>query len=168
MTQTDDLLRNNARYADAFAKGDLPAAPARRVAVLACMDARLDPARVLGLDEGEAHVIRNAGGVATGDAIRSLAISQHLLGTEEVMLIHHTRCGMLGLSDEDFAERLEREAGERPPWRARGFSDLERSVRDSIACLEQSPFLPRRDRIRGFVYDVETGRLREVSDPRAS
>jgi carbonic anhydrase len=168
MTQIDDLLRLNARYADGFTKGDLPAPPARRVAVLACMDARLDPARVLGLDEGEAHVIRNAGGVVTDDAIRSLAISQHLLGTEEVMLIHHTRCGMLGLSDEDFAERLEREAGARPPWQALGFSDLERSVRDSIARLERSPFLPRRDRIRGFVYDVETGRLREVSDQGAS
>ena len=167
MTQTDDLLGNNARYAGDFRKGDLAAPPARRVAVLACMDARLDPARILGLEEGDAHVIRNAGGVVTDDAVRSLAVSQHLLGTKEVMLIHHTRCGMLGLSDEEFAARLEREAGERPPWRARGFADLEQSVRDSIGRLERSPFLPHRDRIRGFVYDVESGMLREVSDQRS-
>jgi carbonic anhydrase len=167
MTQTDELLRNNGRYADAFGKGKLPAPPARRVAVLACMDARLDPARILGLEEGDAHVIRNAGGVVTDDAVRSLAVSQHLLGTEEVMLIHHTRCGMLGLSDEEFASRLEREAGERPPWRALGFADLEQSVRDSIGRLERSPFLPHRDRIRGFVYDVESGMLHEVSDQRS-
>jgi len=165
MSQIDELLRNNARYAAAFANGGLAAPPARRVAVLACMDARLDPARVLGLEEGDAHVIRNAGGVVTDDAIRSLAISQHLLGTEEVILIHHTRCGMLGLSDDEFGARLERESGERPPWPALGFDDLEQSVRNSIDRLERSPFLPHRDRIRGFVYDVESGRLHEVPDP---
>jgi carbonic anhydrase len=136
--------------------------PSKRVAVLACMDARLIPTRVLGLDEGEAHVIRNAGGVVTDDAIRSLAISQNLLGTEEIVLIHHTDCGMLTFTDEDFANKLEEETGQRPEWSAHAFSDLEGDVRDSIARLKESPFIPNKDSIRGFVYDVKTGELREI------
>src|SRR5437660_8100080 len=132
MSVTDDLVRNNDSYAQSFKKGDLPLPPAKKLAVVACMDARLDVHKILGLEEGDAHVFRNAGGVVTDDAIRSLAISQRLLGTKEVILIHHTRCGMLGLSDDEFGARLERESGERPPWPALGFDDLEQSVRNSI------------------------------------
>ena len=163
MSQTDQLLENARSYAERFEKGDLPLPPSRRIAVLACMDARLIPTRVLGLDEGEAHVIRNAGGVVTDDAIRSLAISQNLLGTEEIILIHHTDCGMLTFTDEEFADRLEQETGQRPGWRAQAFSDLEQDVRDSLAHLKESPFIPKKDSIRGFVYDVKTGELREVT-----
>ena len=144
-------------------KKDLPAAPARKLAVIACMDARLDPARILGLEEGDAHVIRNAGGVVTDDEIRSLAISQHLLGTEEIVLIHHTDCGMLTITDEEFAQRLEKETGERPHWRAHAFSDLDQNVRDSVRMIRESPFVPRTDNVRGYVYDVRTGELREVA-----
>jgi carbonic anhydrase len=144
-------------------KGDLPLPPGRKIAVLACMDARLDPARVLGLEEGDAHVIRNAGGVASDDAIRSLAISQHLLETEEIVILHHTDCGMLTFSDNEFAERLESETGSRPGWNAQAFEDLDIDVRDSIERIKDSPFVPRTDKVRGFVYEVETGRLREVS-----
>jgi len=162
VTQTDDLLGNAGRYAEGFQKGDLPMPPARRVAVVACMDARLDPARVLGLEEGDAHVIRNAGGIIGDEEIRSLAISQRKLGTREIVLIHHTDCGMLGLEDEEFAQELEREAGVRPPWRAGGFADLDQDVRDSIARIKESPFIPHTDSVRGFVYEVESGRLREV------
>jgi carbonic anhydrase len=146
-----------------FDKGDPPLPPARKLAVLACMDARLDPAKVLGLDEGDAHVIRNAGGVLSDDAIRSLAISQNLLGTDEIVLIHHTDCGMLTFTDEEFARKLEEETGERPEWRAHAFEDLEDNVRQSIDRIRRSPFIPRTDNVRGFVYEVETGRLREVS-----
>jgi carbonic anhydrase len=163
MTEIDTLLANNESYASSFDKGDLPGPPGGRVAVLACMDARLDPARVLGLEEGDAHVIRNAGGVVTDDALRSLAISQHLLGTEEIMLIHHTQCGMLTFTDEEFADRMESETGSRPRWRPHAFSDLEQNVRDSIARIREDPFVPRTDHVRGFVYEVETGQLREVS-----
>jgi carbonic anhydrase len=131
--------------------------------VLACMDARLDPARILGLAEGDAHVIRNAGGVVSDDALRSLAISQNLLGTEEIVLIHHTDCGMLTFTDEEFASRLEDETGERPEWPVHTFDDLEQNVRDSIERIRSSPFVPHTDKVRGFVYEVETGRLREVS-----
>jgi carbonic anhydrase len=159
----DDLLKNNEAYAASFDKGDLPLPPGRKIAVLACMDARLDPARVLGLEEGDAHVIRNAGGVVSDDAIRSLAISQHLLGTEEIVILHHTDCGMLTFSDNEFAERLESETGSRPGWNAQAFEDLDIDVRDSIERVKDSPFVPRSDRVRGFVYEVETGRLREVS-----
>jgi carbonic anhydrase len=127
------------------------------------MDARLDPAKVLGLAEGDAHVIRNAGGVVSDDALRSLAISQNLLGTEEIILIHHTDCGMLTFTDEEFAAKLEDETGQRPEWRAHAFADLEQNVRDSVERLKSSPFVPRTDKVRGFVYEVETGRLREVS-----
>ena len=163
MSTTDELLKNNETYAASFDKGDLPLPPGRKVAVLACMDARLDPARVLGLEEGDAHVIRNAGGVVSDDAIRSLAISQHLLGTEEIVILHHTDCGMLTFSDNEFAERLESETGSRPGWNAQAFEDLDIDVRDSIERIKDSPFVPRTDRVRGFVYEVETGRLREVS-----
>jgi carbonic anhydrase len=141
------------------------AKPAKRLAVLACMDARLLPLRILGLEEGDAHVIRNAGGIATDDAIRSLAISQHLLDTEEVIVIQHTDCGMTRFSDDEFAERMEREAGQRPPWRARAFDDLEASVRASVERIRETPFVPRTERVRGYVYEVETGQLREVEDP---
>jgi carbonic anhydrase len=162
-TLTDDLLAHNAAYVSTFDKGDLPLPPARKLAVLACMDARLDPAKILGLDEGDAHVIRNAGGVVSEDALRSLAISQNLLGTEEIVLIHHTDCGMLTFTDEEFASKLEQETGERPEWRAHAFPDLEQNVRDSIERIRNNPFLPHTDKVRGFVYEVETGRLREVS-----
>jgi carbonic anhydrase len=140
----------------------MPPRPRRKLAVVACMDARLDPARLLDLEEGDAHVIRNAGAVITDDALRSLAISQNLLGTEEIVLMAHTDCGMLTLSDDEFADRLERETGSRPSWRAHAFSDLEQAVRDGIERIRSSPFVPRADRVRGFVYEVETGRLREV------
>jgi carbonic anhydrase len=144
-------------------KTNLPAVPARKLAVLACMDARLDPARLLGLEEGDAHVIRNAGGVVSDDALRSLAISQSLLGTEEIVLIHHTDCGMLRFTDQELAAKLEAESGHRPDWPVHAFDDLEQNLRDSIALIRSSPFVPHTDRVRGFVYEVETGRLREVS-----
>src|SRR3977135_2938073 len=137
MTTTDQLIANDDAYAASFTKGNLPLPPARKTAVLACMDARLDPARALGFEEGDAHVIRNAGGVVTDDVIRSLAISQHHLGTEEIILLHHTECGMLTFSDEDFARALELSTGERPAWRARAFSDLEEDVRASIRLLTE-------------------------------
>ena len=163
MPVTDELLANNEKYVASFDKGDLPIPPARKLAVLACMDARVVPTRILGLEEGDAHIIKNAGGVVTDDAIRSLAISQNLLGTEEIVLIHHTDCGMLTFKDEELADRLEQETGERPTWKAHAFSDLEQDVRDSIEKIKSSPFVPRTDSVRGFVYEVETGRLREVS-----
>ncbi len=162
MSQTDQLVANARSYAASFDKGELPLPPARKVAVLACMDARLDPYGLLGLNEGDAHVIRNAGGVVSDDAIRSLAISQNLLATEEIILIHHTGCGMLSFTDEEFAERLEAETGELPEWSAHAFSDLEQDVRDGIARIEASPFIPHTDAVRGFVYEVETGNLREI------
>jgi carbonic anhydrase len=163
MSTTDSLLDNNAVYAANFDKGDLPVPPGRKLAVLACMDARLDPAKILGLSEGDAHVIRNAGGVVSDDALRSLAISQNLLGTEQIVLIHHTDCGMLTFTDDEFAQKLEDETGERPEWRVHTFRDLDENVKESIETIRNSPFVPRTDDVRGFVYDVETGRLREVS-----
>ncbi len=162
MSTTDQLLANNERYAADFDKGDLPLPPARKVAVVACMDARLDPARALGLDEGDAHVIRNAGGVVTDEEIRSLAISQNLLGTEEIILLHHTDCGMQTFGDDEFADRLEKETGERPTWRAHAFSHADDDVRTQIERIRTSPFIPNKGSVRGFVYEVETGRLREV------
>jgi carbonic anhydrase len=162
MTVTDELLRNNEAYAANFAKAQLPLPPAKKVAVVACMDARIVPSRILGLEEGDAHVIRNAGGVVTDDEIRSLAISQHLLGTEEIILMHHTDCGMLTFTDDEFRAMLEQEAGIKPSWSPESFADLEQDVRQSIARIKSSPFIPRKDNIRGFVYEVETGRLREV------
>ena len=162
MSVTDELLRNNEAYAAGFDKGDLPMPPGRKVAVVACMDARLDPARALGLQEGDAHVIRNAGGVVTDDAIRSLAISQRLLGTEEIVLIHHTECGMLTFSDDEFREQIQRDTGIKPPWSPESFTDLDADVRSSIGRIRTSPYVPHRDQVRGFVYDVRSGRLEEV------
>ena len=162
MTVTDDLLRNAQGYGDSFEKGELPMPPAKRVAVIACMDARLNPYGLLGLSEGDAHVIRNAGGVVTEDAIRSLAISQRLLGTEEIVLIHHTDCGMLTFRDDDFRRQIQEDTGIKPGWAAEAFDDLEADVRQSIQRIKTSPFIPRKDNVRGFVYDVKTGRLDEV------
>ena len=163
MSVTDELLANNERYAASFDKGDLPLPPAKKVAVVACMDARLIPNRVLGLEEGDAHVIRNAGGVVTDDEIRSLAISQRLLGTEEIMLIHHTDCGMLTFTDDDFKAQIQEDTGIKPPWAAEAFPDLDENVRQSIARIKASPFIPHKESVRGFVYDVKSGRLREVT-----
>ena len=163
MSTTDELLRNAEAYADDFDKGDLPLPPARKIAVLACMDARLNPYGILGLKEGDAHVIRNAGGVVTDDEIRSLAISQRLLGTEEIILIHHTDCGMLTFTDDDFKRAIQDEIGIKPEWAAEAFGDLDEDVRQSVARIQASPFIPRKDSVRGFVYEVETGRLREVT-----
>ena len=163
MSVTDDLLRNAERYAASFDKGDLAMPPAKHVAVVACMDARLDPHALLGLGEGDAHVIRNAGGVITDDEIRSLAISQRLLGTEEIILIHHTDCGMLTFSDDGFRREIQQETGIKPEWAAEAFDDVEADVRQSIARIKSSPFIPKKDAIRGFVYDVKTGRLSEVT-----
>lgn len=164
MSSTDALVAANARHADAFETPAAPAAPATKVAVIACMDARLDVYRALGLAPGDAHVIRNAGGAVTDDVIRSLVISQRLLGTEEIVLIHHTRCGMLGFTDDELRAAVQRDTGIRPPWAAEAFSDLDEDVRQSIARLRASPFLPHRESIRGFVYEVETGRLREIAE----
>ncbi len=163
MSTTDDLLKNAESYAEDFDKGDLPMPPGKKIAVLACMDARLDPNGVLGLSEGDAHVIRNAGGVVTDDAIRSLAISQRLLGTEEILLIHHTDCGMLTFNDDAFKQQIQEETGIKPEWAAESFDDLEEDVRQSLARVKASPFIPKKDAVRGFVYEVESGRLREVS-----
>ncbi len=163
MSVTDQLLETATGYAAGFDKGNLPLPPGKKVAVLACMDSRLNPYGVLGLSEGEAHVIRNAGGVVSDDAIRSLAISQNLLGTEEIILIHHTDCGMLTFTDEELAQKLDEETGERPEWRAHAFADLEQDVREGIATIQASPFIPRKESIRGFVYDVRTGELQEVT-----
>jgi carbonic anhydrase len=162
MSVTDELLENSKRYAQSFNKGDLPLPPAKKVAVVACMDARLIPTRVLGLAEGDAHVIRNAGGVITDDEIRSLAISQHLLGTEEVVLLHHTDCGMVRFTDEDFRAKLREASGEEPEWEAGTFTDVDENVRESIRRIVDSPFIPHKN-VRGFVYDVTDGTLREVS-----
>ena len=163
MSVTDELLRNNEAYAEHFDKGDLPLPPAKKLAVVACMDARIVVSRILGLDEGDAHIIRNAGGVITDDEIRSLAISQRLLGTEEIILVHHTDCGMLTFTDDEFRRSIQQETGIKPEWAAEAFSDLDEDVRQSIARIKASPFIPHKDRIRGFVYEVETGRLREVA-----
>jgi carbonic anhydrase len=163
VSTTDELLRNAEAYAARFDKGDLPLPPARKLAVLACMDARLDPYALLGLQEGDAHVIRNAGGVVTDDGIRSLAISQRLLGTEEIVLIHHTDCGMRTFTDDAFKRSIQDETGIKPEWAAEAFDDLEEDVRQSLARITASPFIPRKESVRGFVYEVETGRLREVT-----
>jgi carbonic anhydrase len=163
MSNTDDLLARNAQFAAGFDAGDLPMAPGRKVAVLACMDARLDPARALGLEPGDAHVIRNAGGVVTEDAIRSLVISQRLLGTEEIVLIHHTGCGMLRFTDDEVLDTIESDVGTRPDFALRCFPDLEEDLRESTAALRANPFLPQTKSVRGFVYDIETGALREVT-----
>jgi carbonic anhydrase len=161
MSATDELLANNARYAADFS-GPLPLPPAKGVAVIACMDARLNVYGILGLNEGDAHVIRNAGGVVTDDEIRSLAISQRLLGTSEIILIHHTDCGMLTFTDDAFKKAIQDETGIKPNWSAEAFTDLETDVRQSIARIQASPFVPRKDAIRGFIFDVATGKLNEV------
>ena len=163
MSETDELLQNAAAYAEGFDKAGLEAAPAKKVTVLACMDARVIPTRILGLEEGDAHVIRNAGGVVTDDAIRSIAISQHMLGTEEIVLLHHTGCGMLGFTDDELRQRLKEDAGQEPSWPVHTFSDLEASVRESIQRIRESPFIPKKASVRGFVYEVEGGRVREVA-----
>ena len=163
MSATDELLANNDKYVANFDKGNLPLPPGRKVAIVACMDARLSPYAALGLQEGDAHIIRNAGGVITADQIRSLAISQRLLGTEEVILIHHTDCGMLTFTDDQFKKQIQDEVGIKPGWAAEAFGDLDEDVRQSIARIKASPFIPKKHSVRGFVYDVSNGRLREIS-----
>ncbi|HYB36190.1 MAG TPA: carbonic anhydrase [Mycobacterium sp.] len=162
MTVTDHYLANNAEYASAF-KGPLPMPPSKHVAIVACMDARLDVYRMLGINEGEAHVIRNAGGVITDDAIRSLAISQRLLGTREILLIHHTDCGMLTFTDDDFKRAIQDETGIKPSWSAEAFPDALEDVRQSLRRIENSPFVTKTESLRGFVFDVATGKLNEVT-----
>ena len=161
MSVTDELLANNARYAETFS-GPLPLPPAKHVAVVACMDARMNVYGLLGLNEGEAHVIRNAGGVVTDDEIRSLSISQRLLGTKEILLIHHTDCGMLTFTDDEFKKGIQDETGLKPQWAAESFTDLDTDVRQSVNRIKASPFIPHTDQVRGFVFDVATGKLNEV------
>ena len=163
MSVTDELLANNQSYAASFDKGSLPMPPGKKLAVVACMDARLNVYGMLGLQEGDAHVIRNAGGVVTDDEIRSLAISQRLLGTDEIILIHHTDCGMLTFTDDEFRAQVQADTGIKPNWSCETFADLEEDVRQSIARIKNSPFIPKKDSVRGFVYDVATGKLDEVS-----
>jgi len=163
MSATNEFLTNNESYAENFTKGGKPMPPAKKVSIVACMDARIETGRLLGLEEGDAHVIRNAGGVVTDDVIRSLAISQRLLGTQEIILIHHTDCGMLTFRDDEVKAQIEADTGLRPPFALEAFSDPEDDVRQSIRRIQASPFVPHKDEIRGFVYDVETGRLNEVS-----
>jgi carbonic anhydrase len=158
----DKYLSNNAKYSTGYSKGDLPMPPGMGIAIVACMDARLETGALLGLAEGEAHVIRNAGGVVTDDVIRSLTISQRLLGTREIMLIHHTDCGMLTFTDAALKEDIQKETGIRPPFALEAFSDLEDDVLQSIARIKASPFVVHKNEVRGFVFEVETGRLREV------
>lgn len=161
MTVTDQYLENNKHYATSF-RGPLPLPPSKHLAIVACMDARLNVYGALGIKEGEAHVIRNAGGVITEDEIRSLAISQRLLGTKEIILIHHTDCGMLTFTDDAFKNSIQEETGQKPAWAAEAFTDLDEDVRQSISRIKNSPFIPRKESIRGFVFDVATGVLNEV------
>ncbi|MDQ3327675.1 MAG: carbonic anhydrase [Chloroflexota bacterium] len=162
MSVTDELLNNNQAYAGTFDKGALPMPPGKQIAVLACMDARLNVYGMLGIAEGDAHVIRNAGGVATDDAIRSLVISQRLLGTREIVLIHHTDCGMLTFRDDELREAIREDVGFKPHFALESFGDLEAAVRESIARIKASPFVPHKESIRGFVYDVASGKLNEI------
>ena len=164
MTEIDEVLASSDSYAANFRAWDLTASPVRSLAVVACADARIDVHRILGLKEGDAHVIRNAGGVITDDVIRSLMISQRLLGTREVMLIHHTDCGMLKFRDDDFKDEIEAETGIRPAFALEAFADLDQNVRQSIARIYASPFIPHKDQIRGFIYDCASGKLAEVMD----
>jgi carbonic anhydrase len=166
MSATDELLKNNQSYAARFDKGEVPLPPGRGVAVVACMDARLHVNQILGLEVGDAHVIRNAGGAVTDDAIRSLLISQRLLGTREIILIHHTDCGMLTFTDDDVKAQVQADTGIRPAFALEAFPDLDDDVRQSIARIKASPLIPHKDSVRGFVYDVHTGALREVSPAR--
>jgi carbonic anhydrase len=163
MTVTDELLRNNAEFTSSFSNGDLPMPPGKHLAVVACMDARLNVYALLGLREGEAHVIRNAGGVVSDDVLRSLVISQRLLGTREVILVHHTDCGMLTFTDDAVKADIEADVGLRPHFALEAFSDLERDIRQSIARIKASPFVPNKDAVRGFIYDVRSGALQEVT-----
>ncbi|HUY05982.1 MAG TPA: carbonic anhydrase [Acidimicrobiales bacterium] len=163
MTVTDGLLKNAETYANSFSKGSLPMPPGKKLAVLACMDARLNVYGLLGLSEGDAHIIRNAGGVVTEDAVRSLTISQRLLGTEEIILIHHSDCGMLTFKDDAVKDQITTETGVRPPFALEAFADPDDDVRQSIARIKASPFIPKKDKIRGFVYEVESGNLRPVT-----
>ncbi len=163
MSLTDELLKNNEAYAQAYDKGELPMPPSKPVAVVACMDARLHIPAMLGIEEGDIHVIRNAGGVVTDDVLRSLVISQRLLGTREIVLIHHTDCGMLTFRDDELREAIQEEVGIKPDFPMESFSDLEEDVRQSIRRIQASPFIPHADNVRGFIFEVETGRLREVS-----
>ena len=162
MSATDELLANNEAYAASFDAAGKPLPPAKKVAVVACMDARLDVHGLLGLEIGDAHVIRNAGGVVTDDEVRSLAISQRLLGTEEIILIHHTDCGMLTFTDDPFKRSIQDETGIKPPWSAEAFGDVDEDVRQSIARIKASPFIPHKGSIRGFVFDVGSGKLNEA------
>jgi carbonic anhydrase len=162
MSAVDDYARNNEQYALAHA-GGAPGRPSRHIAIVACMDSRMDISPMLGMRDGEAHVIRNAGGVVTDDVVRSLAISQRLLGTREIMLIHHTDCGMQKTTDDEFKRAVEAETGIRPHWAVESFGDAEQDVRQSIGRLRASPFIPHKDAIRGFVFDVDTGKLNEVA-----
>ena len=162
MSVTDELLLNNEEYARSFDKSDLPMPPGKNLAVVACMDARLNVYGMLGLEEGDAHVIRNAGGVITDDEIRSRVISQRLLGTREIVLIHHTDCGMLTFEDDEVKGQIQADVGIKPEFALEAFSDLEEDVCHSVARIEASPFIPHKDSVRGFIYEVETGRLREV------
>ncbi len=163
MSATDEFLANNARYADAFDKGDVPPPPARKAAIVACMDARIETGAMLGLKEGDAHVIRNAGGVVTDDVLRSLTISQRMLGTREIILIHHTDCGMVTFTDDGVKAQIEAETGLRPAFAFEAFPDVEEDVRQSIRRIKACPFIPEKGWIRGFVYDVATGKLNEVT-----
>ncbi len=163
MSAIDDFLANNEAYASKFSRGSLPMPPAKQIAAVVCMDARLETGALLGLAEGDAHVIRNAGGVVTDDVIRSLTISQRLLGTREVMLIHHTDCGMLTFTDKDLTQQIKDDTGVAPPFAMEAFKDLDDNVRQSIDRVQASPFIPHKDQVRGFVFDVETGQLREVT-----
>jgi len=163
MSAIDTCLRANAGYAASYAKAHLPVRPGRALAIVSCMDARLDTGALLGLEEGDAHVIRNAGGIVTEDVIRSLMISQHLLGTREVIVIRHTGCGMLTFTDAELEERVENETGVKPPFPAGAFADLELGIRESLERIRSSPFLAHSESVRGFVYDVKTGLLREVA-----
>jgi carbonic anhydrase len=164
MTATDDLLRNNLAYAEGSAERALPSRPAKEVAILACMDARIDVHKILGLQEGDAHVIRNAGGLPTEDAIRSLLISQRVLGTKEIILIHHTECGMLNLPERELKEQVEKDTGTSPPFSLGAVADLEENLRNSIQSVRDCTFLPQRHSVRGFIFDVASGRLHEVEE----
>jgi carbonic anhydrase len=163
MSKTEEFLANAREWEANFANASLPMPPATHVSVVTCMDARLDPARIFGFGEGDAHVIRNAGGVVTDDVIRSLAVSQRLLGTEEIVLLHHTDCGMLTFTDEEFLEAIEQDAGERPAWASEAFADVYQDVQESLQLIDASPFVPRKDQVRGFVHDDQTGRVIEVT-----
>jgi carbonic anhydrase len=163
MSASKELLQNNEEYARTFRHAGLAAPPRLKVAIVTCMDARVDPAQALGLQPGDAHVIRNAGGIVTDDVLRSLSVSQHHLGTEEVLVVQHTQCGMMTFTDEAFTDQLEHETGQRPAWAPGTFEDLEESVRNGVRLIEADPFIPRKDSVRGFVYEVESGSVRRVT-----